>query len=73
MQFRRADLADLAYFLEVARHHSFRRAASIQNRAGGSPISIRVPYFSGACVENATGFLNTKVTAVVKTRVDELI
>src|SRR6266702_2440691 len=26
MQFRRADLADLAYFLEVAKHRSFRRA-----------------------------------------------
>src|SRR5258706_4348316 len=28
MQFRRADLADLAYFLEVAKHRSFRRAGA---------------------------------------------
>src|SRR5258706_15859937 len=28
MQFRRADLADLAYFLEVAKHRNFRRAGS---------------------------------------------
>ena len=26
MQFRRADLADLSYFLEIAKHRSFRRA-----------------------------------------------
>jgi DNA-binding transcriptional LysR family regulator len=28
MQFRRSDLADLAYFLEIAKHRSFRRAGS---------------------------------------------
>src|SRR6267142_5650605 len=28
MQFRRADLADLAYFLEVAKHRNFRRAGA---------------------------------------------
>src|SRR3954454_7060474 len=27
MQFRRSDLADLTYFLEIAKHRNFRRAA----------------------------------------------
>jgi DNA-binding transcriptional LysR family regulator len=29
MQLRPSDLADLSYFLEIAKHRNFRRAASV--------------------------------------------
>lgn len=38
MQLRRADFADLAYFLEIARHRSFRRA-SLELGVGASGLS----------------------------------
>jgi DNA-binding transcriptional LysR family regulator len=38
MQFRRADFADLAYFLEIARHRSFRRAG-LELGVGASGLS----------------------------------
>ena len=38
MQFRRADLADLSYFLEIAKHRNFRRAA-LELGVGASALS----------------------------------
>ncbi|XFF02259.1 HTH-type transcriptional regulator, putative pgrR (plasmid) [Bradyrhizobium guangxiense] len=38
MQFRRSDLADLSYFLEVAKHRNFRRAA-LELGIGASALS----------------------------------
>jgi DNA-binding transcriptional LysR family regulator len=38
MQFRRSDLADLSYFLEIAKHRSFRRAG-LELRVSASALS----------------------------------